>query len=148
MNTGLMKKIDDAPADPAPRRGFGGPRRSAPKRDFRQLIAQAVWNDLRTFNRLRPAADGSGYIFRYSGRNYALSRKTTAAGRPSRTWAVTLTDSSSAKPFTGTAEWTGGSRAAAVRAMVVGVHGYRCPHGSITGQDSCYGCDAHTDYLS
>ncbi|MEU1827444.1 hypothetical protein ABZ502_34160 [Streptomyces abikoensis] len=113
---------------------------------FRQLMAEAVWNDLREFKRLKRAANGTGYTFRYSGRSYALRRNTTATGRPSRDWAIILTDEIDTQfPFTADAKWTGRTREAAVKALVIGVQGHLCPHKYVTGQDSCPCCDAYTE---
>lgn len=104
-----------------------------------ERMADAVWNDLLTYKRLKRTEDG--YAFHYAGRDYHVAR--TSTGRPSE-WTVALVCHTGEPPFQEGAAWMGRTREVAVKAMVASVYGHPCPHDYGTGRDSCPGCD-HTE---
>ncbi|MGW0868223.1 hypothetical protein [Streptomyces sp. NPDC002611] len=120
-----------------------GPQRAE---TFRERIAGAVWNDLIRSGGLVRNGDGNGSTFRWAGRPYTLRHPVSATGRLARSWVVAPVGDTGVPPFASGLAWTGGTRRAAVMAMVRYAHGRPCPHGTNTGQDTCANCDAYDAY--
>lgn len=104
--------------------------------EFKEKMADAVYNDLIEFKRLKKDPDFDGYLFPYGGEVYRTAK---TYGQPVGTWAVSRIGSPDLV-VDGTR-----TRKESIRDTVKAVHGTKCEAGYTIGQDSCPHCDAETE---
>lgn len=105
-----------------------------------ERFTQAVWSDLKSSRDwFKPHTDGLAFAF--SGRTLIVGHLPNDE-EDDWPWKCWVEDFDS--PFLG----SGRSEEEAVTNMVLFRTGSRCPHGYVTGQDSCPGCDAYAEEFS